>query len=155
MVALLDVSILIALFDADHVHHQVTHDWFEEQRSSGWATCPITENGFIRIATSPSLFNPPRRPAEVVEELRAFRESGHHHFWPDAVSIADDKVFAPKMIRGHKQVSDAYLLGLATSRRGAFATLDQTIPVSAVKGATKANLIVLSAAPGEPTAGDT
>ena len=155
MVALLDVSILVALFDADHVHHQMAHDWFEDQRPSGWATCPITENGFIRIATSPSLFDPPKRPAEVVEELRAFRQSGHHHFWADAVSMADDAVFAPRMIRGHKQVSDAYLLGLAASRRGAFATLDQSIPLGAVKGATRSNLIVISVAPGEPMPGDT
>jgi uncharacterized protein len=154
VVALLDVSILIALFDAGHIHHQAAHDWFEDQRSSGWATCPLTENGFVRVATSPALFDPPKRPADVVEELRAFREAGHHHFWPDAISIADSNVFLPTLIRGHKQVSDAYLLGLATSRRGMFATLDQSIPLSAVKGATKANLVVVSAAPAESTPGD-
>lgn len=154
MVALLDVSVLIALFDANHVHHQRAHDWFEDQRSSGWATCPLTETGFVRVATNPALFDPPKRPADVVEELRAFRESGHHHFWPDAVSLADDEVFLPTMIRGYKQVSDAYLLGLATSRRGIFATLDQSIPLSAVKGATKANLAVISAAPEESTPED-
>ena len=154
MVALLDVSILIALFDASHVHHQVSHDWFEDQRSSGWATCPLTENGFIRVASSPLLFDPPKRPAEAVEELRAFCESGHHYFWPDAVSITDAKIFRQEMIRGHKQVADIYLLGLATTRDGALATLDQSVSLAGVKGATQKNLIVISAAPAESTAGD-
>jgi toxin-antitoxin system PIN domain toxin len=154
VVALLDVSILIALFDADHVHHEVAHDWFEDQRSSGWATCPLTENGFIRVATSPALFNPPKRPATAVEEFRTLRDSGHHQFWPDALSLADEAHFLARMIRGHKQVADVYLLGLATSRRQTFATLDQSIPLSAVKGATKSNLLVITAVPGESTAED-
>jgi toxin-antitoxin system PIN domain toxin len=154
VIALLDVSILIALFDADHVHHQLAHDWFEDQRENGWATCPLTENGFVRVASNASLFDPPKRPADAIEDLIAFRGSGYHHFWPDAISITDEEVFLATMIRGHKQVSDAYLLGLATRRRGAFATLDQSIPVSAVSGATRSNLLVITAARGESRPGD-
>jgi len=147
VVALLDVSILIALFDADHVHHQVAHDWFQDQRASGWATCPMTENGFIRIATNRLLFDPPKQTAEAIAELTAFCESGHHQFWPDSVSLVDKRTFAAPMIRGPKQVADIYLLGLATARNGVFATLDRSVPLNAVKGATRSNLIVLGAPP--------
>lgn len=154
MVALLDVNLLIALFDPDHVHHQIAHDWFADQRPSGWATCPLTENGLIRVASSPSLFNPPHRPVDVIRQLRAFRDSGDHEFWPDAISIADERVFVQAMIRGHKQVADTYLLGLAHTRHGALATLDQSVALGGVKGAAKANLLVISAAPEESTPGD-
>ena len=154
MVALLDVNLLIALFDPDHVHHQVAHDWFDDQRPSGWATCPLTENGLIRVASSPSLFNPPHRPVDVIRQLRAFRDSGDHEFWPGAISISDQRVFAPEMIRGHKQVADIYLLGLAKTHNGALATLDQSVALASVKGATTKNLIVISAAPAESTPGD-
>lgn len=152
MIALLDVSILIALFDAGHVHHQAAHDWFAAQRPEGWATCPLTENAFVRVASSPLLFDPPKRPTDAIAELTAFRSSGSHHFWPDTISISDQDVFAGQMIRGHKQVSDVYLLGLATRHRGAFATLDRPIHVGAVKGATQANLWIISAGDGESIA---
>ena len=154
MVALLDVNLLIALFDPDHVHHQLAHDWFDDQRPSGWATCPLTENGLIRVATSPALFDPPHRPFDIIQRFRAFRDSGDHQFWPNAISIADERIFVPAMIRGHKQVADIYLLGLAKTRGGALATLDQSIVLGGVIGATTTDLIVLSAAPAEPTSED-
>lgn len=144
MVALLDVSVLIALFDADHANHQVAHDWFEGQRPAGWASCPLTENGFVRVATSPALFDPPQRPLDIIRQLRALRDSGDHQFWPDGVSLTDERLFATSLIRGPKQVADVYLLGLAVSRRAALATLDQSVPLGAVKGATAANLVVIS-----------
>jgi hypothetical protein len=154
MVALVDVSILVALFEADHVNHQLAHDWFEDQRSTGWATCPLTENGLIRVTTSPSFFDPPHRPVDVIQQLRAFRQSGKHQFWADSLSLTDERIFVPAIIRGHKQVTDIYLLGLAKAMGGVFATLDQSIPLAAVKGATKANLQVISAAPEESRSGD-
>lgn len=154
VVALLDVSVLLALFDPSHVHHEIAHDWFEDQKPHGWASCPITENGFIRLATSPAFTNPPLRAADIVPKLNALRKSGHHHFWPDAPSLADDRIFNPAYIRGHQQLTDVYLLGVARAAGGALATFDRTIQLGAVKGATRAHLMVISAGPRESTSGD-
>jgi hypothetical protein len=154
-VMLLDVNVLVALFVARHVHHEVAHDWFEDQRALGWATCPVTENGFVRLMSQPVGTSVVYRPVEAVEMLRVFCKSGHHHFWPDSVSLADARVFDPALIRGHKQITDVYLLGLAKSAGGALATFDRTISLGAVKGATKVNLQVISAAPAESRSGDT
>lgn len=154
MATLLDVSVLLALFDPGHVHHELAHDWFEDHRREGWASCPITENGFIRLVTSPTFANPPHRAADIVPRLTALRRSGHHQFWPDSVSFTDEGVFNLAQIRGHKQLTDVYLLGLARSKGGALATFDRSIHLGAVKGATLANLQVISAAPEESMSED-
>ena len=144
-VALLDVNILVALFDPDHIHHELAHDWFSDQRLNGWATCAITENGFVRIVTRPEYASPPNRPEEMLTRLEVFRKSGGHHFWADAVSLADDRTFNQAFIRGHRQVTDIYLLGLAKAAGGCLATFDRTIPIAAVRGATDATLQVITA----------
>lgn len=142
-VALLDVNVLVALFHPDHIHHEIAHDWFDGQRAHGWATCPITENGFVRLLTNPKVATAVNRPVEIAERLRVFRSSAHHQFWPDSVSLTDEKVFTRSFIRGHKQVTDIYLLGLAKVAGGALATFDRSIPIGAVKGATRAMLQVI------------
>jgi toxin-antitoxin system PIN domain toxin len=154
VVALLDINVLVALFDLDHAKHQVAHDWFDEQRPFGWATCPLTENGLVRVTTSPRYAEPAYRPGEVVEHLLAFRRSGEHRFWSDSLSLTDENIFNASFIRGHKQVTDIYLLALATAAGGAFATLDQSVPLAAVKGAKRANLLIISDAPEESRSGD-
>jgi toxin-antitoxin system PIN domain toxin len=146
VVALVDASILVALFDPDHAKHQIAHDWFEDQQIVGWATCPLTENALVRILSGPTFFDPPHRPADLVTRLRRFRQAGVHHFWPDSISLADSGIFEHSMIRGSKQVTDIYLLGLAKTMSGTLATLDHSIPLAAVKGATKANLQIISSA---------
>ena len=143
-VALLDVNILVALFDPGHVHHELAHDWFSDQMPHGWATCAVTENGFVRIVTRPEYTSPPNRPEHALTALRAFRKSRGHHFWADALSLADERIFNPAFIRGHRQLTDIYLLGLAKSAGGCLATLDQTIPIAAVKGATSATLRIIT-----------
>jgi toxin-antitoxin system PIN domain toxin len=145
-VALLDVNLLVALFDPDHVHHDLAHDWFHEQRRHGWATCPLTENGLVRVLTNPAYAAALRRPTEIAEHLGSFRKSGHHHFWTDAVSLADGRLFDVAFVRGHRQVNDVYLLGLAKQSGGALATFDRGIPLEAVKGATRDHLLVVAAA---------
>jgi len=146
VIALLDVSVLIALFDHTHGNHDVAHDWFEDQLAEGWATCALTENGVVRILTGTAFRNPPYRPVEVIESLNALRNAGGHQFWPDTISITDEKLFDSKYIGGPKQVTDVYLLALATASGGALATFDRSIQLRAVKGATKANLQIISAA---------
>ena len=142
-VALLDVNILIALFDPDHVHHDLAHDWFADHRSAGWATCPVTENGFIRVVSNPKYHADAPRSATVIEHLRKFCASGDHHFWADRVSLRDESLFKLAAARGHRQITDVYLLGLAKTMGGALATFDRTIPLAAVKGAKPSTLILV------------
>jgi toxin-antitoxin system PIN domain toxin len=145
-VALLDVSLLVALFDSDHVHHEAAHDWFADHGAYGWATCALTQNGFVRILANPRYPTTVRyRPAELLQHLHQFCGSKHHVFWAESVSLTDTKIFNAALIRGHRQVSDVYLLGLAKKMRGYLATFDAGIPLSAVIGATRSNLSVISA----------
>ncbi len=141
---LLDVNVLVALFDPDHVHHELAHDWFADNRAGGWATCPVTENGFLRVLANPSYHSAITRPTELVARLRRFCGSGHHVFWPDAVSLRDAELFDPAFIAGHRQVTDIYLLGLAKAKRGRLATFDRSIPVKAVRGARQDLVTVIA-----------
>lgn len=142
--ALLDVNVLVALFDPDHVHHDVAHDWFAGQRAHGWATCPLTENGFVRVLSNPAYGGETLTAARAVALLRRFRESGQHVFWPDAVSLCDTALF--DAAGGHRQLTDVYLLGLAVAMGGCLATFDRSIPRSAVVGATADALQVIAPA---------
>ena len=138
---LLDVSVLVALFSDRHVHHQAAHDWFAGAKADGWATCPLTENGFVRVMRQ-------RRPtwpvAVFVGLLRQFCDDRHHQFWPDSLSLTDPAVFEPAAIAGPQQITDVYLLALAVRKSAALATTDRSIPLGAVRGARDANLLVIS-----------
>ena len=142
--ALLDVSVLIALFDAGHVHHEIAHDWFEDHRTLGWATCPLTENGFVRVLSQVVSGGEITPVPELVDRLRRFCSSGHHEFWPDSVSWLDEAMFDAARARSHRQLTDVYLLGLAVKRGGCLVTFDQRIPLGAVKGARGDSIIVLA-----------
>lgn len=151
-VHLLDVNVLVALFDIDHVHHEIAHDWFADHRAGGWATCPITENGVLRVLAHPGYGSSDTRFEAIVERLRLFRDSGHHHFWHDTPSFTDLSAIRPSYMRGHRQVTDVYLLALALRMGGRLATFDRSIPVSAVVGATKGTLALIGAVDERPTA---
>jgi toxin-antitoxin system PIN domain toxin len=145
-VALLDVNVLVALFDPDHVHHDLAHDWFADHRAGGWATCATTENGFVRVVSNPRYQAEAPRPAVALDQLRRFCASGHHHFWAEDLSLRDAARFDLKNARGHGQLTDVYLLGLAKCRGGRLATFDRTIPLSAVTGARADVLAVIAPA---------
>jgi hypothetical protein len=145
-VALLDVNVLVALFDPDHVHHDAAHDWFAEDGAAGWATCPLTENGFVRVVSHPRYQPNPPRPSVVLDRLRKFCASGHHHFWPDAVSLRDESLFVPSLVGGYRQLTDIYLLGLAKKMGGRLVTFDRSISVAAVKGARASHLALIEPA---------
>jgi len=138
------VNVLIALFDATHVHHEAAHDWFADHRKNGWATCPLTENGFVRILTHPRAVVEDD-PQTVRASLRKFCDSTGHVFWQDAVSLRDERLFDPSVLVSHRQLTDVYLLGLAKKMNGMLATFDARIPLKAVKGATTENLAVIAA----------
>ena len=144
MRALLDVNVLIALLDASHAFHARAHDWWSAHARSGWASCPLTENGAVRIMSNPA-YSKVRRfpPAGIIAALAQFARATDHQFWPDSVSLRDPALFESDRIHGHRQLTDLYLLALATFHGGCLATFDASIPMSAVKTAEPANLLVL------------
>lgn len=144
-VALLDVNVLVALFDPDHVHHEAAHGWFAIGRSGGWATCPLTENGLVRILSNAAYTGVHETPAAVRRRLSKFCTSGQHVFWPDEVSLRDERLFAWPAAVSHRQLTDVYLLGLARHKRGRLATFDRHVPLAAVNGADPQHLEVITA----------
>ncbi|MBT3470779.1 MAG: VapC toxin family PIN domain ribonuclease [Opitutae bacterium] len=133
MVRLLDINVLIALYDPGHEHHDLSHGWFEGIRKEGWATCPLTENGFIRIMSHPN--NPASLglPREAAKRLRQFRKSGHHVFWPDELSVLDSPPFKLGSLTSGKFLLDIYLLGLAARNKGALSTFDERMMTKCVR----------------------
>jgi toxin-antitoxin system PIN domain toxin len=144
MRALLDVNVLIALFDQDHVFHERAHGWLENQSSKGIATCPLTENGVVRILSNQK-YSPSLRlsPSDVIGRLNRFCEAQDHAFWQDEVSIRNSGIFFPDRILGSRQISDVYLLGLAKNHDGRLITFDEGIAISAVFGAAPSHLEVI------------
>jgi len=144
MIALLDIGVLVALFDPAHVHHEAAHGWFGGHRQLGWATCPISENGFARVVAHPDYPGHRTTVSGALERLQAFRESGDHHFWPDSTSLRRASRFKADELEGHAQITGAYLLLLAVHNEGRFVTLNPDVPARAVPHATPEQLIVLS-----------
>jgi uncharacterized protein len=142
MRALLDVNVLIALLDVDHAHHARAGEWFRGQRKGGWSSCPITQNGCVRVMSQPAYPNA-LPTAAVLDRLARAARHPRHEFWPDDISLLDDEVADRGRIHGPKQVTDLYLLALAVRHQGRFATFDGSIPIAAVRGAAKRHLAVL------------
>lgn len=140
--ALLDVNVLLALLDSDHVDHGRASTWLDDEIAAGWASCAITENGFVRVLSQPR-YPSPVSPAEAIELLSRARESGHHAFWHCQVSVLDPRIVDRSRLHGSGQVTDAYLLALAAANGGRFVTFDRSLSLSAVHGATKEHLTVL------------
>jgi hypothetical protein len=143
-IGLLDINVLVALFDPDHVHHDAAHDWFAEEGRASWATCPLTEAGFVRVLSNPAYRGTLIRAADAADRLRRFCASGGHVFWPCDLSLLDRSVFDLSQIAGHRQLTEVYLLGLAKTRGGRLVTFDRSIPLQAVKGASAASLEVIA-----------
>jgi len=142
MRALLDVNVLIALVDPQHVHNERAHGWWQANGSTGWASCPITENGFARILSQPS-YPGARSTADAMRLLQLFAEQTNHAFWGDDISLLDRQRFNRTHILGPKQLTDIYLLGVAVKNGGRLATFDRAIPRAAVTGAEPRNLAVI------------
>ena len=133
---LLDVNLLLALGDPMHIDHKPAHSWFASTGMESWATCPITENAFVRIASHPRYPNRPGDAAAVLTILRQFCEAEGRRFWSEDVSLRD--LILPNVVTTHKHINDVYLLGLAVHHGGRLATLDRRIPVTAIQEGEKA-----------------
>ena len=140
--ALLDVNVLLALLDADHVDHVRARRWLAGGIGGGWASCAVTQNGFVRIVSQPR-YPSPVPVATAVERLRRATRTEHHEFWECGLSLTDPAAFDPSHLHGPRQVTDAYLLALAVTRGGRLVTFDRNVPLSAVAGAGPRHLVVL------------
>ena len=126
MRALLDIHVIIALFDPDHAFHERAHVWWSVNRIQGWASCPLTENG-----------------AELISRIGEFADQTDHAFWGDSISLRDEGIFERDRMHSTRQITDLYLLALAVSHQGRLVTFDEGIPISAVRNAKITNLCVL------------
>jgi toxin-antitoxin system PIN domain toxin len=130
---LLDVNALIALFDSAHLHHDAAHAWFATARPRGWRTCPITENGVLRILSHPNYPNGPVLVSDIARRIEEFKTSGHHEFWPDDFSLSA-WIDRSEHRLASGTVTDAYLLKLAATRGGTLATFDLRIQLFLIGG---------------------
>jgi toxin-antitoxin system PIN domain toxin len=135
---LLDVNVLIALVDPAHVQHGRVHDWFGVVGHLAFATCPITENGLLRIVGHPKYPNSPGPPGTVATTLAAIRGLPGHAFWPDSISLVESPLVRPDLLTNHGRVTDSYLLALAAANQGKLATLDHKLAAEVISGGASA-----------------
>lgn len=135
---LLDVNVLIALIDPAHVRHDRAHDWFAAEGQQAWATCPLTENGVLRIVGAARYPTSPGTPAAVAELLTILRSLNGHEFWPDDITLFDNRCVNSARLLNSGQVTGTYLLALASAHGGKLATFDRQLVVDAVVNGSKA-----------------
>jgi len=140
MTALLDVNVLLALTDPRHLHHEAAHRWFAGAAREAWATCPITENAFVRGASHPGCPNRPGDAAAVLGLLRRLCALPGHTFWADDVSLRE--AFPPQVALSRGHVTDLYLVALAVHHGGRVATVDQRMAAAAIPGGAAAVEVV-------------
>jgi uncharacterized protein len=144
MRALLDVNVAIALLDPTHALHNTAHQWWSTDQGSGWASCPLTENGTVRILSNPNYSKHKRSsPDEIIGLLKSFADQTNHEFWREDISLCDEKIFSREHILSSGRITDVYLLALAVRHGGKLVTFDQNISLNAVRKATAQNLIIL------------
>jgi uncharacterized protein len=142
MRALLDVNVLIALLDEAHVHHALAGRWLAEHIEFGWASCPLTQLGCVRVMAQPAY--PNTQPAAVVaQRLAAATRERHHEFWPATLDALAADVFTWDAVLTSRHATDMYLLALAVRHGGRFVTFDRHVPTRAVDGAAARHLVVL------------
>lgn len=143
MRSLLDVNMLVALLDGGHLHHARAMDWLALNQATGWASCPLTQNGCLRIMSLSSY--PNNQPvARVAERLAQAVAHPSHQFWPDAISLLDVGRLQWDRLLTSRQVTDTYLLALAVAHDARLVTLDQGISLQAVPAAKAHHLLTLN-----------
>ncbi|HWF04050.1 MAG TPA: TA system VapC family ribonuclease toxin [Candidatus Angelobacter sp.] len=141
-VHLLDVNVLVALMWPAHAYHDRAQEWFGKYSKSGWATCPLTQSGCVRILSNPSFSSDAATPQQALKILVANLKHPSHQFWPDDVSFAEAVEPMQKQMVGHQQISDAYLLGLTLHRKAKLATMDRGVLALLAKD-KQASVVVL------------
>jgi toxin-antitoxin system PIN domain toxin len=142
MRTLFDIDALIALFDPEHINHDRAHGWWEANRSGGWASCPTTQIGFVRVLSAAD--HPKAMPVQAaLGLLRSATAQRDHAFWGDDISLLDPQRLDLARVLVPKQLTGAYLLALATRNGGRLATCDRSLPLAAAGSAEPRNLVVL------------
>lgn len=118
---LLDVNVLLALAWPTHQHHRAAHQWFRDESRHGWATCALTQLGFVRLSSNPSYSVDAVSPPDGAALLAQLTAHAKHRFWAELPAV-DVEMF--QQATGHQQVMDAYLVRLARSHRGRVVTFD-------------------------------
>ena len=126
-----------------HPDHEVASDWFNINYADGWLTCPLTQNGCVRILLQTKYSNA-RSIIPPMERLRTAMSAEHHQFINDDVSLFDDALVNARWLSGPKQLTDVYLLALAVAHGARLVTLDTRIPLNAVRGASESHLFVIA-----------
>jgi len=142
MRALLDVNVLVALLDAAHVHHAAASGWLDRNLEMGWASCPITQNGCLRVLSSES-YPRPQPVAAIAARLREATATRFHEFWMDDFSVLDTTRLDHDWLLRARQVNDGYLLAMAARHDGVFVTLDRGIDLNLVRGAQSRHVLVI------------
>lgn len=123
--ALLDLNVLTALLWPAHEHHEAAHRWFHGRGNKRWATCSLTQLGFVRLVSNPSFSRDALRPIEGVALLSQNLSHPGHEFWTENVQLPAAVEGMESTLQGYRQLSDAYLLALASRRKGVLATFDR------------------------------
>src|SRR5580692_1935114 len=140
MRALLDVNVIIALLDPDHAFHERAHAWWAANGKYGWASCPLTENGVVRIMSNPNYNRQARFTlGDLIGRLREFTSQTNHEFWPDDISLRDENFLVTERMHSSRQLTDLYLLALAAKHHARLVTFDRGIPLSSVHNAKAVN----------------
>jgi uncharacterized protein len=134
---LLDVNVLIALIDPAHVQHDAAHEWFAREGQGAWASCPLTQNGVLRIVGHPRYSNSPGTPAAVAPMLKGLLALPGHTFWPDDISLLDNAATDVTRLLSSGQITDSYLLALALAHDGVLATFDRRLIQDAIRGGAR------------------
>ncbi len=142
MRALLDVNVLVALLDGTHLHHRMATQWLAANVKHGWASCPLTQNGCVRILSLPTYQNA-HTPSAVADRLAQATADKSHAFWPDSVSVLETGRLRWDHVLTSRQITDVYLLALAVAKGGRLVTLDRGITIKAVSGASPKHLVTL------------
>lgn len=122
--ALLDINILTALLWPAHEHYEAAQRWFGARAGAPWATCPLTQLGFVRIVSNPAFSRECLQPVAALALLADNLVTPAHEFWPDSLDVPTAIKAMESGLQGHRQLTDAYLLALASEREGVFATFD-------------------------------
>ena len=142
MRAFFDVNMLLAMFDPGHMFHRTAMAWWAVNKSDGWASSPLTQNGYVRVISRKSY----QRPVSLPDALRSLRlqiAAPGHEFWADDVSLLDSHSFDHARLLSARQITDVYLLSLAVKHGGHLVTFDRGIPLMAASGARPEHLVVL------------
>jgi len=140
---LLDTNVLVALLWPSHAQHDATLRWFTRHRAGTWATCPLTEAGFVRIVSNPAFSRDAVTPREAIGLLTANTRATDHVFWPADLAIADAALPTGARLVGHQQVTDAYLLALALKRGGILVTLDRGVAALTLPRSTERRALLV------------